>query len=280
MAITIRVGLSSATGRMPCEMERRGLPVLLSANSCFDHRAKRFRALPMNVQDLDVALDSAGFVAMKLYKRYPWSIAQYIEFAVVNGFSWYSQMDCCCEPEIAPDRETVTARVFATSQMLQLCRDSYSSFLDRYPEFAMAATSPMPIVQGWQPEDYVQSVEFADRVLGGQWPEMIGVGSVCRRHLNGPDGLWRVLTALDRVLPIHVHLHLFGVKGAALRGFADHPRVVSVDSMAFEMGARVDARERKVSKTIEVRAQALDRWLDRQASAARPCGMNQLSLAM
>lgn len=273
----IRIGLVNPTGGMPVVAEERGLPVLVSANALFNHSRKAFRPVPYNLCNLDVALDSAGFVALARYKRYPWSVEQYVEMALMGGFTWWSQMDCCCEPEIAGDRATVTARVRATAQMLDLCRAEYFRLLGLAPEFAPFSTEPMPIVQGWTPDDYRQSADLTDVVLKGQWPAMVGVGSVCRRNLNGPDGLWRVLDALDRALPAGVRVHLFGVKGSAIASFADHPRVASVDSMAFEFRARVVARERGVSKTIALRAEVLDHWLARQAHHSA-VGASQLML--
>lgn len=260
----LRIGLANVNGAMPAVMESRDLPVLVSANALFDHTRGEFRAVPMHLQNLDVALDSAGFVAMARYRRYPWTVAQYVDLAFLNGFTWWSAMDCCCEPEIAGDRQTVRARVHATVDLLTRCRDRYSAILGAAPEFAAFSTPPVPIVQGWTADDYRESVHLTDAALGGNWPAMVGVGSVCRRELGGPDGLWRILTALDGALPAGVGLHLFGVKGTALRGLADHPRVVSMDSMAFEFRARRAARDLGVSKTVAFRAQTLDGWIHRQ----------------
>jgi len=85
----------------------------------------------------------------------------------------------------------------------------------------------------------------------------MGIGSVCRRHLHGPDGLLVILNKLDRELPAGVRLHLFGVKGDAIRHLRDLPRVQSVDSMAWDLAAR---REREGSSRIEDRSEAMRRW--------------------
>ncbi len=206
---------------MPQEMERRQLPVLISANALFDHKNKRFREVPMNLNDLNVALDSAGFVAMHRYGNFPWTMQQYIELATTYSFAWWSQMDFCCEPEIASDRAKVLERVEATGQMLHYCRQQYFCWMEQAPEIESMTSPPMPIIQGWNPDDYRYSIDLADTVLQGKWPKMIGVGSVCRRKLTGPDGLWRILHTIDEHLPEGVTLHLFGVKGAALGGLAD-----------------------------------------------------------
>lgn len=275
----IRVGLANPNSRMAIEMEKRDVPVMISANSLFDHDKKKFREFPLASTQLDFALDSAGFVAMAHYKRYPWSVPQYVEAAIVSCPTWWSQMDFCCEPGVARDREAVMQRVHATAKLLEMCREEYFQCIRQAPEWEPASTPPMPIAQGWEPDDYKLSVELMDDVLGGDWPDLIGVGSVCRRHLNGPDGLWRVLHALDTVLPDNVRLHLFGVKGSAIQGIAHHPRVLSVDSMAFELHARIDAREAKVSKTTDFRISTMERWLGRQ-TARRPEGAEQFQLSV
>jgi hypothetical protein len=76
----------------------------------------------------------------------------------------------------------------------------------------------------------------------GELPALVGVGSVCRRDLSGRAGLLAVVEALDRALPPRTRLHLFGVKGSAIRRLAGHPRVPSVDSMAWDLAARYAAR--------------------------------------
>lgn len=277
-APVIRVGLGNPGSQMAIAMETRGLPVMVSANALFDHERKCFKEPPPQLMDLDVALDSAGFVAMKRYGRFPWSIAQYVDLALMGGFSWWSSMDCCCEPEVAGDRATVQARVLATAQLLSLCRSEYQRRCEGEPELHDAVGYPMPILQGWEADDYLRSAELTNGVLAGEWPSLIGIGSVCRRHLKGPGGLWRILHAVDQVLPPHVKLHLFGVKGTAIEGLQHHPRVASVDSMAFEFSARIVAREAGVSKTTALRVNELDRWLERQTRVSEDAGQLCLSV--
>lgn len=267
--LTVRVGLCQPSGSIASAMEARGLPVLVSANAFFDHRARCFREIPVQLADLDVALDSAGFVALSRYKRFPWSVRQYVHFAFNKGFSWWSAMDACCEPEISADRSTILNRVRATADLLRVCQIEYVRLLDLIPEGRDSTGFPMPILQGWLPEDYERSAALTDFELGGKWPEMVGVGSVCRRRLSGPDGLWRVLERLDTILPPQVKLHLFGVKGRAIEFLRDYPRVVSIDSMAFEFQARMDAMKSREAKTVLKRVACMDQWIDRQLHRTR-----------
>lgn len=274
--VLVRAGLVSAAGRMAFGMEARGLPVLVSANSLFDHKRGIFRKIPDALTDLDWALDSAGFVAMARYGKFPWSVAQYVDLALLSGCTWWAQMDCCCEPEIAADRDVVRARVKATSQLLSMCRNTYIDATDANRYLRDFTPEPMPVLQGWLPEDYRESAELANWVLNGKWPDLVGLGSVCRRHLGGEAGLWRVLAAVDHVLPPHVRIHAFGVKGNALARLAEHPRIFSTDSCAFEFRARVVSREAGISKSIDLRLGVLDQWMSKQV----PAGTEQLQLGV
>ena len=263
----IRVGLPESTGLLPRRAAEAGLSVLISAGRLWDGKGGRFRAPGLGIWDLaDVSLDSAGFVAMKHWGGYPWSVAQYVEMATCAArgkpppWSWWSSMDLCCEPEIAGDRRIVEDRVRGTARLLGECR-------------AVAADTvlkpPMPILQGWRPEDYLLSVEMTDAVLGGDWPDLVGVGSVCRRQIDGPSGILAVIRAIDGVLPLHVRLHLFGVKSEAARLLEGNSRIESVDSMAWDFRARKAAHAAGLPSRISDRAEEMIRWSDRQERGQR-----------
>jgi hypothetical protein len=127
---------------------------------------------------------------------------------------------------------------------------------------------PMPVLQGWTADDYLRHAE-AMRDL----PALVGLGSVCRRSLGGPDGLLHIIAALDRHLPRHVGLHLFGVKGAAIAELAGHPRIASVDSMAWDYAARREKGE--AGYTVAHRTAHLRRWY-----AAQTVDRPQLRMAV
>ena len=72
---------------------------------------------------------------------------------------------------------------------------------------------------------------------------------------------------LDRALPAHVGLHLFGVKGDGLKALRAHPRIVSVDSQAWGTAARWDAVKDGASCTTERKVEAMRRWYRAQGLA-------------
>ncbi len=248
----LRVGIPQPGGKILAAARASGYPVLFSANA-FMVRDKdgygdvvRVRKPdPAQFAGLDAALDSAGFVAMSHYRGFPWSVDQYLDLVASWPWSWWSSMDLCVEPELAHDRVELYFRLAETCRLLGECRQRAR---DR------GIPDPMPILQGRHPRDYLWMLE---RLPLLELPPLIGVGSMCRRHVHGPDGLIAVVQALDRELPAQVRLHLFGVKGTALSYLSGHPRLASIDSMAWDAAAR---RSLRTGRTAEARIGFMHAW--------------------
>lgn len=254
MAVLLRVGLPLVGGQLPAAARAVGAPVLVSANALavYDKWREwhRWRAAP-DLDGMDVALDSAGFVAWSRYGAFPWTVEAYVRLASSRPWTWWAQMDACCEPEIAASRAAVRMRQAETIRLLHECRR----------EAARAGVAgPVPVLQGWRASDYAWHVGQLDL----HEDRLVGVGSMCRRHVWGPDGVLAVVDALDRVLPRQVRLHLFGVKSDGLEVLARHPRIASVDSMAWDVDARSIGRSAG-GTTMAVRTDAMHRWYARQS---------------
>lgn len=257
----VRVGIPHAGGQLVAAARRRRMPVLFSANAFARTYGARhewagdFRSFrlpdPAQFEGLDAALDSGGFVAAARYGDYRWTVEQYLDLVASNDWAWWSSMDLCCEPEVAADKPLRLLRMAATAQLLAACR---CGARDR------GLSMPMPILQGWTPDEYVQSAMWLPIL---DWPDLVGVGSVCRRPIHGPTGLLAVLEAVDAVLPDHVRLHLFGVKSEALELLAGHPRIASVDSMAWDFGARA---QKRVGRDAAYRIGHMHAWTARQSA--------------
>lgn len=278
----LRVGLPETTGRLPEAAERLGLPVLVSASRLWDARRQQFRRRGLNTWELDIALDSAGFTVMKQWGGcYPWSVESYVRLGLLDTWAWFSQPDLCCEPEIAASSAEVERRVARSAELLaesmEVARSIRSKECARLGvEFGARAYLdcmgpqgmkwPMPVLQGWLPEHYRDSVRRVDAVLGRRWPSMVGVGSVCRRAVQGEAGLLAVLGALDEVLPDGVGLHLFGVKGDVVPRLGPFlHRVASLDSMAWDLAARKSQRRRPTdTASMDWRILHLTRWVKQQ----------------
>ncbi|TXL70119.1 hypothetical protein FHP25_35955 [Vineibacter terrae] len=238
-------------------------PILVSANAFRRRDGAGFKLpRPDTFSGCDVALDSAGFVAMLRYGGYPWSVRDYVRLAGAFPWAWWAAMDYCCEPQIARDPAEVARRIALTARMLKGCQEEAARAGVRHP---------LPVLQGWHADDYLRCF---DHMSALPLPDVMGLGSVCRRHLGGTDGVLHILSRLDRELPRGKTLHLFGVKGTAISELAGHPRVHSVDSMAWDAAAR---REKAGSCTVDHRSTHLCRWYEAQRRhLARP----QLRLAV
>jgi hypothetical protein len=244
--------------------KRIGQPVLISAN-CLSHwrrsagwpdwRGWRLEQLANAHGLASVDLDSGGFVCAVRYGGIPWSVDAYMALATAFPFRRVASLDYCVEPELAGDREAVLDRISRTIRANRDCRARAIDLgmVDRF----------MPVLQGRRPEDYERCAEaLAWSLLPGT---VVGVGSMCRRAIGGPEGLVAVIAHLDRILPAGIRLHAFGVKGSALpylRPF--FPRIASIDSQAYGIAARREAYRTGTSKTDTRVAEHLDRWTRRQ----------------
>lgn len=233
--------------------------VMLSASSLWEKRGRRgprFVEPTCALEGAPLVIDSAGFVAASQWGGYPWTADAYVEFIATMRHRpvWWSSMDLCCEPEVAKHRAVVRERIEETATLLARCRHIAAAWREVTQRWrsglGLAADAdtlwpqpPVPILQGWTPDDYLYSAELTDvvlttRGLAGRWPDLVGLGSVCRRRLQGEDGLLAIVSRLDRTLPAHVKLHLFGVHSEAIEPLiaAYGHRFASYDSQAWARG--------------------------------------------
>lgn len=260
--IAIMVGLPHLAGGALLERARLlEVPVLISANGLSRWRKRNgwrewngwafaqlanARCLPR------LSLDSAGFSAMITYGGYPWTIDDYVTLAAAFPFSWWASLDYCVEPEVASDRQEVLDRL---SRTIRANRDCHRRACDLNIDKTF-----LPVIQGRNPLDYERCTDALDTIIGQAG--LIGVGSMCRRPVQGPEGLMAVVDHLDRVLPPRVRLHLFGVKGDAIPYLKDYAhRVASLDSQAYGISARTAARRERRSKSDGFVADHMERWL-------------------
>lgn len=259
--------------------------LLISANAFWNNKTKKFQGWGrITERSVNFALDCGGFVAMAKYGGYRWTIWDYIEFAMEARPMWWSAMDFCCEPEIATNQNTVTKRVRDTVQSLAQTLANLIALEREIPNYV---TSPIPVLQGWKPQDYVDCIHLTEDSVWSSpealkeigvdgWPDLVGLGSVCRRDLHGEDGIIAILNKVDQNLPPNVKLHLFGVKSQAAQALKDHPRIQSVDSMAWNMAARWEAFKAKKPKTKELLTNHMENWVRRQREKTRPSLQLQL----
>lgn len=286
----VRVGLPHRGGKLAFHAFNQGYPAMVSANAFWNGGAFVLPAAS-DIEELDFALDSAGYTAMKNWQAkgpqagiggvFPWSYAQYIELALLLNPRWWSQPDLCCEPEIARNQGEIDYRIRATATFLE---GTLQVVHDWSAAAGMSWARPMPIIQGWSVDDYLRSLDLTLEVWG-RWssapPPLIGVGSVCRRNLTHPShGLLSIISALELHLPSSSRLHLFGVKGSALSTLKTFPCVASVDSMAYDFGARVKSRLTGTSNNLAHRCAEMSSWLSAANHRIEPTSGDQLRLCL
>jgi hypothetical protein len=300
--LTMRVGIPQRGGHLAVHAFHHDYPTMVSANA-FWNSAKGSFQFPQytDLSELDFALDSAGFTAMRLWQQkgtqkgmagiFPWTYEQYVELASQFGASWWSQPDLCCEPEIASNQEEVNYRINATATLLEgtlrvvyewqneLAKRNWSSIA-----IANALRPPVPVIQGWTASDYLRSLELMVAVWE-RWqpwlasPSLIGIGSVCRRDLNHPKhGLFAILDALEGQWPKESRAHAFGVKGTCLTELKMMPWIASTDSMAYDFTARVRAHREGISNTYSHRSAEMTKWMDSAHARIKPSAGDQFRL--
>jgi hypothetical protein len=299
--LLVRVGIPHGGGRLAYHAFNEDYAGMVSASAFWNPKTGRFR-IPeaTDLTEIDFALDSAGFTAMRLFQSkgrqrgiagvYPWTMEQFVELASFSGATWVAQPDLCCEPEVAADQAAIDHRINATATLLEgmlrvvyAWQDELSKTMSA-GELQNAVRIPVPVAQGWSVDDYRRSIDLMMQVWE-RWmpwiapPALIGLGSVCRRHLTDPKhGLFAILEGVEGHLPAGSKLHLFGVKGQALERLKMYEWVASVDSMAADFAARVKARKAGVSNTVAHRAAELDRWMAVASGRIRAASGDQFRL--
>lgn len=286
----MRVGVPHRSGSLAFQAFESDYKVMVSAAAFWLADKQKFH-MPeaTDLTETDFALDSAGFSAVKIWGNkgkqrgmagiYPWTIGEYLEFASIAGPSWYSQPDLCTENEVAKNREEVEYRIRATATLLEGLLRTLYAWQDELARTCNSTTVAnmlrpcVPVLQGRTIADYRMSMELMLEVWSRfePWlspPALIGVGSMCRRHVMDPEqGLLAILEGIKDYVPKGSKLHVFGAKGTALTHLAQMDFVMSSDSMAWDYSTRMSAVKAGVSNSMERRKSGMTEWM--QAAMAR-----------
>jgi hypothetical protein len=174
------------------------------------------------------ALDSGGFTELNLHGRWTVGPAEFV--SLVRGFTeqigdpdWCAPQDWMCEPFVIA-KTGLSVAEHQRRTVLNFCE--------------LRALAPdcrfAPVLQGWEPADYLRCVE-AYRAVGvdlGIEP-VVGLGTVCRRQGTGTA---RVIVRMVQQAVPGIRLHGFGFKTQGLAQL--HRQFVSADSLAWSYNAR------------------------------------------
>ena len=101
------------------------------------------------------------------------------------------------------------------------------NYLDLIQETKDFEVPIMPVLQGYDPEEYAKHVrDYGSLLKQNAW---VGVGSICKRNSN-PESIIDVLNAILEIRP-DLRLHGFGIKKTCLQDSAIRDRLFSADSM-------------------------------------------------
>lgn len=192
----------------------------------------RTRKAPMQVGDW--IMDSGAFTEISRHGAYRHDVAEYaaeIRRWATNGSGRLlaaCSQDFMCEPFIVK----ITGLSVAEHQRLTI---------ERYDALCAQDTAGvyvLPVLQGFEPADYVRHVhQYGARLAPGAW---VGVGSVCKRN-GTPDQVAAVLMSIKQARP-DLLLHGFGLKTTALAHPFVRSMLHSADSMAWSFAARKQGR--------------------------------------
>lgn len=192
----------------------------------------RLRRRKSDFEVNDWMLDSAAFTELHRFGRYRHDVAAYASeikrWKVCGNLLAAVSQDYMCEPFML----SKTGLTVAEHQRLTI---------ERYRQLVAAATGVaiLPVLQGYQPEEYVSHLrQYGDLLNPAMW---VGVGSVCKRNAS-PCLILEVLSAIKDARP-DLRLHGFGLKITALASEAVRNELYSCDSMAWSYAARREGRD-------------------------------------
>lgn len=172
------------------------------------------------------ALDSGGFSELSLHGRWTVQAMTYSTEVrrwrdTIGKMQWAANQDWMCEPFI------VAKTGFSVREHQRRTIANFHLLRQLAPDIPW-----MPVIQGWQKEDYLRHVEdYRDSGIDLTAQPLVGVGSICRRQAT--EEAAEIVQALYQ---LGLRLHLFGFK---LQGLKLAARFASSsDSMAWSFSAR------------------------------------------
>jgi hypothetical protein len=185
-------------------------------------------------------MDSGAFTELKRFGGYRHSVEEYA--AEIRRWSKNGTLlaavaqDWMCEDVVI---QGDTAKGFVGTGLSRAEHQRLT--IDRYDALLACDTAGvyiMPVLQGYEPHEYVEHIrQYGERLTPGMW---VGVGSVCKRN-GDPRAIEAVLLAIHRERP-DLRLHGFGLKTTALSSGIVRRLLHTADSMAWSYNARRNGR--------------------------------------
>lgn len=116
--------------------------------------------------------------------------------------------------------------------------------LDLIEKYDISA-KPIPVLQGWEVEDFLFCLDlFKEHALISDY---MAIGSLCRR--NAVTDIRKIILTVREELKDSIKIHCFGTKISVLKDLAVWRAVYSVDSAAWDFDARWQRYRNKINAT-------------------------------
>lgn len=202
----------------------------------------RLRNRKSHFQVKDWIMDSGAFTEVVRHGGYRFPVSEYASH--IKRFA-------SCGTLLAAVAQDYMCESFVLEQTGKTIKEHQDMTIERYDALMsedVGGVYIMPVLQGYDPEDYVNHVKaYGKRLKHGAW---VGVGSVCKRNSN-PKSIEAVLLAIYQARP-DLRLHGFGVKTTGLGSSIVSSLLETADSMAWSYGARVQGRSGNDWREAEV----------------------------
>lgn len=178
-------------------------------------------------------LDSGAFQTLAIHRGYPEPVATYA--ALIRRYAKNGRL-------LAAVAQDYMCEEFMLEQTGLTVGDHQYLTIERFDQLSKedcAGIYIMPVLQGYEADDYVEHIrDYGSRIGPRAW---VGVGSVCKRNSN-PAAVEAVLLAIHEERP-DLRLHGFGVKITALARQLVRDLLFSSDSIAWSFAARWEGRD-------------------------------------
>lgn len=180
----------------------------------------------------DWIMDSGAFTEVSKYGHYRHDVSDYAE--QIKRWSTNGNMLAAVSQDFMCEAWIVEKTGLSVEIHQQLTIERYDALM----KCDVGGAYIMPVLQGYDPQDYVRHIEmYGDRLEHGAW---VGVGSVCKRN-GDPRAIENVLLAIHGRRP-DLRLHGFGLKSTALSSWIVTELLYTADSMAWSFHARINGR--------------------------------------
>lgn len=176
----------------------------------------------------DWMMDSGAFTAIKTHGGFPEDVSVYA--AQIRRWATNGRLLCAVAQDYMCEPFMVAKTGLSVPEHQRLTVERYDALI----RCDTGGVYIMPVLQGYEPADYVRHIEmYGSRLAHGAW---VGVGSVCKRN-GDPRAIEAVLCAIKARRP-DLRLHGFGLKTTALGSGLVRSCLDTADSMAWSFAAR------------------------------------------